>query len=135
MLTYGLKLAGLRDRGKLEEILERSLTQAALWDEIKDRLDSPATALSGGQQQRLCIARSLALEPEVLLLDEPTSGLDPISTRKVEESLHAAEKTLYDHYRSAQHTAGSQSGGPGGFPSHGRSDRIPSRYGDIHNPP
>jgi len=91
-ITYGLKLAGYRARGNVEEILERSLAQAALWDEIKDRLDSPANALSGGQQQRLCIARSLALEPEVLLLDEPTSGLDPISTRKVEESLHELKK-------------------------------------------
>ncbi|MEN6439189.1 MAG: phosphate ABC transporter ATP-binding protein [Syntrophobacter sp.] len=87
-VVYGLKLAGVRDRNRIEEVLERSLIQAAIWDEIKDRLDSPANALSGGQQQRLCIARSLALEPEVLLLDEPTSGLDPISTRKVEESLH-----------------------------------------------
>lgn len=83
----GPQLAGLRDPDRLEEILQRSLNQAALWDEVKNRLDDPATALSGGQQQRLCIARSLALEPEVLLLDEPTSGLDPISTRKVEESL------------------------------------------------
>ncbi len=91
-VTYGLKLAGLRDGGKMEQIMERSLAQAALWEEIKDRLDSPANALSGGQQQRLCIARSLALEPEVLLLDEPTSGLDPISTRKVEESLHQLKK-------------------------------------------
>jgi phosphate transport system ATP-binding protein len=87
-VTYGLQLAGMRDRLQVDEILERSLTQAALWDEVKDRLDSPANGLSGGQQQRLCIARSLALEPEVLLLDEPTSGLDPISTAKVEESLH-----------------------------------------------
>ncbi len=87
-VLYGLKLAGVRDRYRIEEVLERSLKQAAIWDEIKDRLDSPANALSGGQQQRICIARSLALEPEVLLLDEPTSGLDPISTRKVEESLH-----------------------------------------------
>jgi len=86
-VLYGPKLAGLRDRTRLEDILLRSLTQAALWDEVKDRLDEPANALSGGQQQRLCIARSLALEPEVLLLDEPTSGLDPISTGKVEESL------------------------------------------------
>lgn len=93
-VTYGLRLAGVRDRYRLEEILERSLYQAAIWDEIKDRLDSPANALSGGQQQRLCIARSLALEPEVLLLDEPTSGLDPISTRKVEESL----QELKEHY-------------------------------------
>jgi phosphate transport system ATP-binding protein len=87
-IVYGLKLAGMPDRYRVDELLERSLMQAAIWDEIKDRLDSPANALSGGQQQRLCIARSLALEPEVLLLDEPTSGLDPISTRKVEESLN-----------------------------------------------
>jgi len=86
-VLYGPKLAGVRDRVHLEEILVRSLTQAALWEEVKDRLNSPASALSGGQQQRLCIARSLALEPEVLLLDEPTSGLDPLSTNKVEETL------------------------------------------------
>jgi phosphate transport system ATP-binding protein len=86
-IIYGPKLAGLRDRARLEEIVVRSLQQAALWDEVKDRLDEPALSLSGGQQQRLCIARSLSLEPEVLLLDEPTSGLDPISTAKVEDSL------------------------------------------------
>ena len=91
-ILYGPKLAGERNRARLEEILYRSLNQAALWDEVKDRLDSPATSLSGGQQQRLCIARSLALEPEVLLLDEPTSGLDPISTAKVEQSLLEIKK-------------------------------------------
>ncbi len=91
-VLYGPKLAGVRDRARLEEILVRSLTQAALWDEVKDRLDDPASRLSGGQQQRLCIARSLALEPEVLLLDEPTSGLDPISTGKVEKSLFELKK-------------------------------------------
>ena len=93
-VEYGLKLAGVRDRIKLEQTVERSLTQAALWDEIKDRLDDPALALSGGQLQRLCLARVLALEPEVILLDEPTSGLDPISTAKVELSL----QTLKAHY-------------------------------------
>lgn len=86
-LTYGLEMAGERDAGVLQEAVERSLVQAALWEEVKDRLDEPAVRLSGGQQQRLCLARSLALAPEVILLDEPTSGLDPISTNKVEASL------------------------------------------------
>ncbi len=91
-ILYGPRMAGVRDRAKLDETLVRSLTQAALWGEVKDRLDNPVSALSGGQQQRLCIARSLALEPEVLLLDEPTSGLDPISTGKVEESLQELKR-------------------------------------------
>ena len=91
-VLYGPTLAGIKDRDRLEGILLRSLAQAALWDEVKDRLDHSASALSGGQQQRLCIARSLALEPEVLLLDEPTSGLDPISTSKVESSLFELKK-------------------------------------------
>jgi phosphate transport system ATP-binding protein len=86
-LTYGLELAGQRDRTIFEAVVEASLQAAALWDEVRDRLDAPATSLSGGQQQRLCLARVLALEPEVILLDEPTSGLDPISTEKVEASL------------------------------------------------
>jgi phosphate transport system ATP-binding protein len=93
-VLYGPMLAGTSDRTRQDEILTRSLSLAALWDEVKDRLDDPARSLSGGQQQRLCIARSLALEPEVLLLDEPTSGLDPISTGKVENTL--AE--LKEHY-------------------------------------
>ncbi len=86
-LTYGLELAGIKQPSILEEAVERSLKQAALWEEVNDRLDDPAIALSGGQQQRLCLARVLALEPEIILLDEPTSGLDPISTGKVENSL------------------------------------------------
>ncbi|MGD8456928.1 MAG: phosphate ABC transporter ATP-binding protein [Anaerolineales bacterium] len=86
-LTYGLELAGVKSKFKLDAAVERSLKQAALWDEVKTRLDDSANALSGGQQQRLCLARVLANEPEIILLDEPTSGLDPISTLKVEESI------------------------------------------------
>jgi phosphate transport system ATP-binding protein len=93
-LTYGLELAGEKKKSVLEQAVERSLTQAALWDEVKERLDEPAVALSGGQQQRLCLARSLVLQPEVILLDEPTSGLDPISTGKVESSLQDL-KSMY----------------------------------------
>jgi len=91
-LTYGLELAGEKHRSQLEEAVERSLRLAALWDEVKERLDDPAIALSGGQQQRLCLARSLALQPEIILLDEPTSGLDPISTGKVEVALQELKK-------------------------------------------
>ena len=91
-LTYGLELAGEKRRVKLDEAVERSLKLAAIWDEVKDRLDDPAIALSGGQQQRLCLARSLALQPEIILLDEPTSGLDPISTGKVEAALQELKK-------------------------------------------
>jgi len=86
-MSYGLKMAGERDRDILQERVELGLRQAALWDEVKDRLDSSAFALSGGQKQRLCLARCLALKPEVILLDNPTSGLDPISTTIVEQSL------------------------------------------------
>ncbi|MFB0546022.1 MAG: phosphate ABC transporter ATP-binding protein PstB [Anaerolineae bacterium] len=91
-VTYGPRLSGMGSKGELEEIVEESLRAAALWDEVKDRLDSSAAALSGGQQQRLCIARVLALKPEVILLDEPTSGLDPISTAMVESSLRELKR-------------------------------------------
>ncbi|WP_235263719.1 phosphate ABC transporter ATP-binding protein PstB [Nitrincola sp. A-D6] len=84
----GLKIRGIRKREVLDEIVETSLRQAALWDEVKDRLHQPALSMSGGQQQRLCIARALAVKPEILLLDEPTSALDPIATAKVEDLIN-----------------------------------------------
>ncbi len=84
-VAYGPRINGIRRKSELDEIVERSLRQAAIWDELKDRLHKSAIGLSGGQQQRLCIARTLAVEPEVILMDEPTSALDPISTSKIED--------------------------------------------------
>jgi len=87
-VVYGLRIVGINDRRTLDEVVEKSLRRAALWDEVKDSLHKSAADLSGGQQQRICIARALAVEPEVLLMDEPCSALDPISTAKIEELIH-----------------------------------------------
>jgi phosphate transport system ATP-binding protein len=91
-VAYGARMHGQRNKKKLSEIVERSLKQAYIWDEMKDRLNESAFKLSGGQQQRLCIARTLAVEPEVILFDEPCSGLDPISTAKVEDTMVELKK-------------------------------------------
>ncbi|WP_028862991.1 phosphate ABC transporter ATP-binding protein PstB [Psychromonas aquimarina] len=91
-VAFGLKAQGMRDKKQLDKIVEESLRSAALWDEVQDRLDTSALGLSGGQQQRLCIARTIAMEPEVILMDEPTSALDPIATHKIEELMDELRK-------------------------------------------
>ena len=93
-VIYGLRIVGINNRSILDEVVEKSLRRAALWDEVKDSLHKSAADMSGGQQQRLCIARALAVEPEVILMDEPCSALDPISTAKIEELIHELKDTF-----------------------------------------
>ena len=113
-VAYGPRISGIKKKSQLDEIVERSLRQAAIWDELKDRLNKSALGLSGGQQQRLCIARTLAVEPEVILMDEPTSALDPISTSKIEDLAMELKKDytivmVTHNMRSEEHTSELQS--------------------------
>ena len=105
-VAYGPRTHGVRNKAKLDEIVESSLRSAAIWDEVKDRLKKSALGLSGGQQQRLCIARALAVEPEVLLMDESTSALDPISTSKIEDLAAELKKPVHRGHGDPQHAAG-----------------------------
>ena len=134
-VTYGPRMQGERRPARLDELVERSLRQAALWDEVKDRLHEPALRLSGGQQQRLCIARTLALEPDVILLDNPTSGLDPLSTAKVENSLQELKTGLYHRPGAPQRAAGCPRGRPRRLSAGGRTGGGRSRRGDLYPPP
>ena len=113
-VAYGPRINGIKDKAQLNEIVETSLQQAAIWDELKDRLDDSAMGLSGGQQQRLCIARTLAVSPDIILMDEPASALDPISTSKIEELVHVLKEqytiiivthNMQQAARTSDHTA------------------------------
>ena len=125
-VVAGLRLNGLKKKADLDVAAERSLQGANLWNEVKDRLDKPGAGLSGGQQQRLCIARAIAVEPQVLLMDEPCSALDPISTLAIEDLMMRAEGPLHHRHRHAQHAAGGArvATGPASSPSRAPASRA-----------
>ncbi len=130
-VAYGPRVHGLKERKHLDAIVEKSLRSAALWDEVKDRLHNSAMGLSGGQQQRLCIARTLAVEPEVILMDEPCSALDPIATAKIEGLIEELKTRIFSSNSHPQHAAGVPGERLYGIYVHGRPCRIRDNTTDF----
>ena len=131
-IAYGLRINGMRDKRKLEHLVENSLRGAALWDEVKDRLEDNAFALSGGQQQRLCIARALAVEPEIILFDEPCSAIDPIATAKVEDLIEKLKTRYTVDHRDPQYAAGGPRVRLHGLHDAGGGHRVRRHREDLH---